>query len=86
MSTLYQPPAEFKTREAYWDYMLRCQGAMPADKHAVALAFLLDEEKKPVGESRASVWHANAVAFGRLDRCNCFPCTKERGSFPKVRV
>jgi hypothetical protein len=78
VSLLFKPVTEFATRADYWDYMLRCQGTIAPPLHAAALAFLITEELKPAGESRASVWHANAVVFNRLDRCNCFPCTKER--------
>jgi hypothetical protein len=37
------------------------------------------QEAQVIDAPRNCVWHQAAIHFNYLARCNCFPCTKERG-------
>jgi hypothetical protein len=61
----------------YWRNLARTSthGLGAEDLEAIATICLDTQQAgNPVG-----VWHASAMHFNRLDRCNCTPCTQARG-------
>jgi hypothetical protein len=66
---------KFESHLGYWKFMVR--GTASGDEakldEAAAICLQTAEAGKPCG-----TWHAVSVAYGRLDRCPCMPCSKAR--------